>query len=62
MNFNGLSVGKDLPQGITAAFALLGVSLVAAKLLSLVRVLLSLFVLPGVSVRAISVILAHNLR
>jgi len=46
----GLSFGQSLPKGIFLFFAVAGVFLVAAKLVSFVRVLLSLFILPGVSV------------
>ncbi|KAI9877450.1 MAG: hypothetical protein M1830_003872 [Pleopsidium flavum] len=48
---NGLSLGQNVPEGMVVIFAVLGALVVAAKLVSFVRVLLSLFALPGVSLR-----------
>jgi hypothetical protein len=45
-----LILRAEFAKGIFLFFAVAGVFLVAAKLVSFVRVLLSLFILPGVSV------------
>lgn len=50
VSVTGASGIYGLPRNLVASLALLGLYLVAAKLVSFVRVILSLFVLPGTSV------------